>query len=250
MIRRQLKRILQGKVPAFLYRKIAGLKGLAQWPPVGMVRFGDLRNLEPLDRNFGFRRGKPVDRYYIEKFLAIHSEDIRGRVLEIYDNEYTLRFGGSRVTQSDILHKTSGNPKATIVADLTEADHIPAGAFDCIIFINTLQYIYFMEKAVRTLYRILKPQGTLLATLPGISKISREDQPQWGEYWRFTEDSARLLFSPVFSPPDLHQVQTFGNVLSSIAFLHGLAAEDIAPEELDYRDKDYQMIIGVRAKKS
>ncbi|MCC6346887.1 MAG: methyltransferase domain-containing protein [Nitrospirales bacterium] len=188
-----------------------------------------------------------MDRYYIEKFLASHRSDIRGRVLEIYDNEYTVRFGEDRVTRSDILHKTNGNPKATIVADLTETDPIPPGVFDCIILTNTLQYIYPMEKTVRTLYRILKPQGTLLATLPGISKISHVDQPQWGEYWRFTEDSARLLFSPVSSPSDVQQVQTFGNVLSSIAFLHGLAAEDLTPEELDYRDEDYPILIGVRA---
>ncbi|MBI3797386.1 MAG: hypothetical protein HY268_10540 [Deltaproteobacteria bacterium] len=57
-------------------------------------------------------------RYYMEKFLSAHSSDIYGRVLEIENNAYTGKFGGDRVTKSDVLHVVAGNPQATI---LTEA---------------------------------------------------------------------------------------------------------------------------------
>src|SRR5690348_17021256 len=73
-------------------------------PAAGMVRFGDLRRIEPLSRIFGSDRGLPVDRYYIEQFLAAHAADIQGRVLEIGHNVYTRKFGAERVTKSDVLH--------------------------------------------------------------------------------------------------------------------------------------------------
>src|SRR5207302_1422674 len=114
----------------------------------------------------------PIDRYYIENFLARHDSDIHGRVLEIGDDAYTRRFGGSRVTKSDVLHVAEGNPKATLVADLAQADWVPSEIFDCIIFTQTLQFIYDVKTVVRTLFRILKPGGVLLATVPGISQLS------------------------------------------------------------------------------
>ncbi len=74
-----------------------------------------------------------MDRYYIEAFLAAHASDVRGHVLEVGDDAYTRRFGAGEVTRSDVLHVGEGNPQATIVGDLTHAEHIPSGAFDCVI---------------------------------------------------------------------------------------------------------------------
>ena len=219
-----------------------------QQPPVGWVRFGTLRRLQPISRVFGLDRGLPIDRYYVENFLGAHAEDIRGNVLEIGDDTYTRKFGGNRVTKSDVLHVSEGNPKVTIVADLTKADHVPSNTFDCIIFTQTLQFIYDVRAALQHLYRILKPGGVLLATFPGISQISRYDMNRWGDYWRFTILSARRLFEEVF-PPENVEVQAYGNVLTAVAFLHGLAAEELKQEELDYHDPDYEVLITVRAVK-
>ena len=183
-------------------------------------------------------RGLPVARYYIERFLSAHASDIQGHVLEIGDNYYTRKFGRNRVTRSDVLHVAEGNPNATIVADLTRAGHLPSNAFDCIIFTQTLQYIYDVRAALRTLYRILRPSGVLLATCHGISDLSRHGMDLWGEYWRFTDRSVRRLFAEVF-PPDNLEVKQHGNVLASIAFLHGLDAAELTTDELDYADPDY-----------
>jgi hypothetical protein len=38
-------------------------------------------------------------------------------------------------------------------------------------------------------------------------------------------------------------------VLTTVAFLHGLAAEDLQPDELRYADADYEMVITARAVK-
>jgi SAM-dependent methyltransferase len=208
-----------------------------RWPPVGWVRFGGLRRLQPTSRVFGFDRGFCIDRHYIKKFLAAHAQDIQGHVLEIGDDAYTRKFGGEHVTKGDVLHVIEGNPKATIVTDLTCAHHILADTFDCIICTQTLQFIYDVQATLKTLYRILKPGGVLLATFPGISQISRYDMDRWGDYWRFTTLSALRLFEEVF-PPEHVTVEAHGNVLTAIAFLHGLAAEELRQEELDYHDPD------------
>jgi SAM-dependent methyltransferase len=222
-------------------------------PAIGRVRFGSLRRLTPIGEVFGVKRGQSVDlcldRYYIERFLAQHAPDIHGRVLEVADNTYTRRFGGARVVQSDVLHAAPGNPEATIVADLTRADHLDANAFDCIILTQTLQYIYDVPAAIRTLHRLLKPGGVLLATCPGISQTSRYDADNWGEYWRFTSLSAHRLFTEAFPEAGV-TVQAYGNVLVAMAFLHGLIVPELHREELEYHDPDYELLITIRASKS
>jgi SAM-dependent methyltransferase len=211
--------------------------------------FYDLRRLQAISKVFGFDRGLPIDRYYIEQFLSAHEADIQGRVLEMGDDFYTRKFGGARVLKSDVLHYVEGNPKATFVADLTRAEHIPSDSFDCIIFTQTLQMIYDVHAALRHLIRILKPGGVLLATSHGISKICRrEGRDPWGEYWRFTTQSTQRLFEEVFPAPNV-TVKAHGNVLAAIASLHGLAAEELRPEELGYVDPDYEVLITVRAVK-
>ncbi len=212
------------------------------------VYFGSLRRVTPISRVFGFDRGLPIDRYYIERFLSAHATDICGRVLEIGDATYTRKFGGTRVTSSDVLHVVEGNAEATIIADLACADHIPSNSFDCIILPQTLQFIYNIQAAIQTLHRILKGGGVLLATFPGISQISRYDMERWGEYWRFTTLSAKRLFEEGFPLGDV-KVEADGNVLTAIAFLHGLVADEFKQEELDYRDPDYEVLITVRSVK-
>ena len=207
---------------------------------------GDLRRPEPVSRSWGGDRGLPVDRYYIEQFLEAHAEDIGGRVLEIGDNEYTLRFGGSRVERSEILHAAHGNPKATYVDDLAVGRTLPDEAFDCIVCTQTLNSIPDMVASLRTLYRILKPEGVLLVTVPGISKTYRDEEGRWGDFWRLTDRSAAWLLEQTFGPGTA-RVELRGNVLAATAFLQGLASQELTASELDARDPDYPVSIGVRA---
>jgi SAM-dependent methyltransferase len=168
--------------------------------------------------------------------------------LEIGDNTYTLRFGASRVTVSDVLHVEESNPQATIVGDLTTAGHIPSDSFDCIILTQTLQLVYDVRAALETVHRILKPGGALLATFPGITQTY---DAEWGEHWcwSFTTHSARRLFGEIFSESNV-KIEAFGNVLAAIAFLHGLAVEELTPLELDHHEAGYDVTITARAVKT
>lgn len=218
-------------------------------PPLGQVRFGSLRRVEPIGENFGFNRGTPIDRYYIEQFLAEHEADIKGHVLEIGDHYYTTKFGGDKVTSSDVLNVDSDIPGTTIIADLARADHLPAETFDCIICTQTLPCIYDVKAAMRNLYRVLKPGGVLLTTNPGIGQLSGHAWETWGQYWRFTSKSIERLLQEVF-PPEKVKVDVYGNVLAATAFLYGISAHELRPEELNHRDWKYQVSIVSRSVKS
>jgi SAM-dependent methyltransferase len=214
------------------------------WPVRGFVRFGSLRRLDPLSVAFE-GRGSPIDRYYIERFLEQHSEDICGRVLECADNEYTMRFGDKRVTRSDILSIEPDNPRATFVGDLAGYNELPDEVFDCIILTQVLQCIYDLKASVSTLYRILRPGGVILATMPGIAPALAEP---WPLNWTSTTVSAEQLFREVF-PADQISVGSHGNIFVAIAFLHGIASEELRQSELDYHDPSYAITIAVRAVK-
>lgn len=218
--------------------------------PVGTVDFGSLRRLTPISPIFGKDRDLiSVERYYIESFLQKYATDIKGRVLEFGDPNYTEKFG-TGVTHSDVLNYVEGNPKATIVADITDAPHIADNTFDCIIITQTLQMIMDVDAAIRTLHRVLKPGGVVLATSHGITPIARrEGVDDWGEYWHFTGQSSKHLFGKQFAR-DLLTIETYGNVLSTIASLHGLAASELTDDELNYCDPKYELLVMVRAQKA
>jgi hypothetical protein len=211
------------------------------------VVFNDRSATKPASSVFGLDRGTPIDRRYIERFLASKAELVRGRVLEIAESHYSRRFGGDRVEAYEVLHATPGNRNATIVGDLTDVATLPENAVDCFICTQTLNFIYDVQGAVRGAHHLLKPGGVLLATVAGISQISRFDMERWGDYWRFTTASVRKLLEPVFGAVE---IGSLGNVLAATAFLQGVAVEDLPdPALLDEADDDYQVIITVVARK-
>jgi SAM-dependent methyltransferase len=232
---RRIRMKLKGALSRFHHR-----------PPIGWVRFGSLHSLDPVSRKFGYDRGTPIDRYYIEAFLSVNKNDVKGRVLEIKDSGYTLKFGDTRVTVSDVLDIDAKNPRATLIADLAEAVGVPSDLFDCIICTQTLQMIYDVRSAVSHLYRMLKPGGVLLVTTHGNSMLDSGDC--YHEYWRFTAASARKLFAEFF-PMENVEVESHGNIFALLTFLEGLALEEVRTKDLDYHDPRYELQITVRATK-
>ena len=213
------------------------------------VVFNDFSTVKPVSTVFGVDRGTPVDRYYIERFLASQADFIRGRVLEIGDSHYCRRFGGEKVDAFEVLHATVQNRAATIVGDLTDIATLPENSIDCFVCTQTFNFIFDVQKAVAGAHHLLKPGGVMLATVAGISQISRYDMERWGDYWRFTTASIGRLLRPVFTGG--LEIATFGNVLAATAFLQGVAVEDLPdPALLDECDEDYQLIIAIVARKA
>lgn len=228
------------------YFIVTRLKHQEYNPPPGWVRFGDLRRQRPISERWGRDRGLPIDRYYIEKFLNLNSKYIKGHVLEFGDDRYIRKYYNNKISQSDIININKEiNPNTTIVGDIVNAPHIPSNMYDCIIFTQTLQFIYEYKKAIETLYRILRPGGVLLATFPGISQTSGTI---WSRYWcwSFTILSAEKLFNEFFLQENI-EVNAFGNLICAASFLYGLSAEELTTKELDYHDPRYEIVITVKA---
>lgn len=235
------KETIKKYIPPQIYRPILNL--LRKPKP---VHWGGFRKLQPISRKFGFDRGQPIDRYYIEDFIGDNSSDIKGHVLEIGDPTYSNKFGSSAITKIDVFHAVEGNPSATIVGDFVTGSGLVDSTFDCLIITQTYHLIYDIRSALSHTYKSLKPGGVLLATFPGIAQISRYDMDRWGDYWRFTDLSARMLIKEIF-PENSFSIYAYGNVLSATAFLQGLASHELTKRELDYRDQDYPVIIAIRA---
>ncbi len=207
---------------------------------------GTLRRLDPISSYWGLDRGTPIDRFFIEEFLQHYRADIHGRVLEVRDSRYTEQFG-SGVVRKEVLDIDSANPRATIVADLARADQVPSDSYDCFVITQTLQYVFDIGSAISHAFRILRPGGVLLVTVPGISRIT----PCSGltsDYWRFTPASCKTLFAEIFGDESI-EVHSYGNVLTAIAFLTGISGDELSTREIEAHDPYYPVIIAVRAVK-
>jgi SAM-dependent methyltransferase len=238
---------LRRAVPPALRRAVARARGRPVVAPPGKVRFGDLRRTTPIAADFGYGRGGPVDRHYIEAFLERHGADVRGRVLEVGDASYTRRFGGRRVQQADVLHVDATAPEATFVGDLADGSFLPGAAFDCIVLTQTLHLIYDFPAALRTLARVLAPGGVLLLTVPGISNVAGDE---WGATWHysFTDHALRRAAGEAFDGWDV-AVSSHGNVLAAVAFLHGLGRTELTAAELDEAHVEYAIVHTLRVVK-
>ncbi|WP_078430364.1 class I SAM-dependent methyltransferase [Alkalihalobacterium alkalinitrilicum] len=192
----------------------------------------------PVSKVFGFDRGKPIDRYYIENFLNQHKSAIHGHVLEIGENAYTRKYG-TAVKKSDVLdiNKTK---YSTIVGDLATGKNIPASTFDCIILTQVLHVIYDIRAVIENTLNALKPGGVLLLTTTGISQYCGNDT--YGDYWRFTDLSLKKLLAEVDSRNEI-KVNSHGNVAVAKAFLDGLALHEIPKKVLNVHDRNYQVVI-------
>ena len=209
------------------------------------IVFGNI-SVHPITRDFGLSRGTPIDRYYITSFLQKNKEVVKGSVLEIAENTYTKQFD-SGVTSFEILHVDNSNRKATIIGDLTKPESLPENEIDCFICTQTLNFIFDYKKAIEGSWKLLKENGVFLGTVSGLSQISRYDMDRWGDYWRFTDLSIRILFEEYFGAGNVH-IETFGNVFAANTNLQGIAVEDIEDIKLlDHKDQDYQITIGIRA---
>lgn len=209
----------------------------------------DVRSILPVSRVFGLDRGKPIDRHYIEKFLLANAPLIRGSVLEVGGLDYTRMFAPAALGCARILDYRSARDGSTLVADLSNPDGCPAEIADCFVCTHTFNFIFDVNAAARSAWKLLKPGGTLLATVAAITQISQYDSERWGDYWRFTPDSVQRIFQPVFGS-DL-QIESFGNLAAAIALLRGEAAEDLPdPSLLDNSDPDYPVVIAIVARKS
>ena len=206
--------------------------------PGRTARWGNLRRQRPFSAHYGRERGEPVDRRYIDRFMASHSDAVRGDVLEVRESLYVRR-GPTCPDRVHVVDIDPRNRRATIIADLTVVGSLPASAYDCAIITQTLQFLGDVEATLANLRQALRPAGTLLVTVPCLGKIDHE-APE-SDSWRWTPTGLRILLERSF-PEARVQVHGYGNLLASLAFLLGLAQEDLLEPELDRLDPTFPLV--------
>jgi SAM-dependent methyltransferase len=209
------------------------------------VRWGSLRRPRPVSEHYGRDRGTPVDRVYIDAFIGEHAADIRGRVLEVGSTVYATHFG-TDVSRLDVVDIAVNSPDTTIVADLADAGSLPEATFDCILLPQTLQYVRDVDTALANCWQSLRPGGVLLVTVPAIAKLDHHLIDV--DRWRFLPNGL-AQWAGRACPDAQTEVGAEGNLVASIAFLHGVAAEELRADELAARDESYPMITWARIMK-
>lgn len=204
--------------------------------------------IEPVSRQFGTERGKPVDRFYIECFLEENKEYIQGQILEIEDNSYTKKFGKDNVRKSMVMDVSSRDKGITFNGNLETGEGIRERIADCFILTQTLMYIFDLKSAAHNIGRILKHGGVALITCSGISQNSMRCMDHYGCYFNFNEAALRRIFEEEDS---LRVVRTtsYGNVKTVSAHLNGLCREDLRQEDFEVDDRYYPLIVGAVVEK-
>jgi SAM-dependent methyltransferase len=214
----------------------------AGWVPRGEVRFGDLRRLVPIGKLFNLDRGTPIHNFYCDYFLANVAADFRGHILHVGEPDERGRAGTS---VSLFFSKMGIDSVETLsLGDLHNREP-GTNHFDCIVVSDCLEYASNPDVPLELFKRLLKPGGVLLAILPGLQSGHRQGGIS-NLHWHFTTHSARNLFERFFGRDNTH-IRGFGNVLTAVAALHGLTAQELTSTELENHDPAYEVSIFVRA---
>jgi SAM-dependent methyltransferase len=207
---------------------------------------GDFLRLEPVSACRGSDRGVPIDRYYIERFLRRHASDIRGTVLAYRDAADVRRWAESALIRCDVFDLDPTNRESTIVTDLSDPRELRSGIYDCAILIHVLNLIGDPAGAMLECRRILRPGGVLLASVPCASPVDREAPDD--DRWRFSRNGFMRLVEAAFGAETI-DVQAEGNRTALIAWLAGLAADEVGEAALEPCDPCAPVLITARAVK-
>lgn len=186
--------------------------------------------LSPLSDCYGYDRGTPADRPYIDAFLAARQAGIHGDGAEVKDSTYLTSYGAHRLASITIIDIDPGNAAATLRADLAAPGSLPAAAFDVIILTQVLQLLADPAAALDNCARALRPGGTLLLTVPCLGRISPSSAGC--DRWRWTPAGLTALMAAWPGPAE---ITANGNAATCVAAILGAAREDL-PDGTDLSD--------------
>ena len=202
-----------------------------------------LSSVEPVSRLFGFDRGTPIDRYYMDKFLTDNTIAMPNpqNTFEVGESTYSEKF--YKNANHEILMFEKG-------MDLTRPETIRQNYYDVFICTQVFNFIYDVKDAIRAAFSLLRDGGIMLCTVAGnISQVSRSDMENYGHFWGFTYLGIQRLVEETFGVQNV-KVFPYGNAMAATAFIQGVAVEDLEEKEkLDMIDPDYAITVGIVAKK-
>ena len=202
---------------------------------------------EEIGSDWGYRRGTPVGRVYIDMFLNKYRECIRGDIMEVAETTYSERFCQKNDTTSfTAIHveKKEGCRQA----NLETGEGFYKEEFDTMIITQTLAYIYNLNEVINTIYRSLKQGGHCFVTVTDIGHMGSIETEKYGAFWGFHRAGIAKLFTEVFGENNV-MIESYGNLKTVVAQLYGICAEDLDKKIINKKDDRYPMIIGIVARK-
>jgi SAM-dependent methyltransferase len=211
-------------------------------PPIGQVAFGDFVRNAPFCPNYGFSRGTPIDRFFLDCFITKIRDEVVGDVLEIggvQENRvrYRLQHASSYRTMDIELF-----PGVDFAGDAHDPAASPASSFDCILLFNVLEHCKEPSIVVENVHRWLRAGGKAFCLVPNAQRVHRDPR----DYWRIMPDALEYLFRNFASA----EVFTYGNLITTIAALSGLGAEELSSEDLVEVNSMYPVVSCVTAHKT
>lgn len=203
--------------------------------------------LKPISRVLGCERGESILRKYVNQFIDENKSYIQGAVMEIGDRTYSNKYKDN-IGKSYVFDYNNGSDKYNIKGNLETGESVKEEFVDCFIFTQTLCFIYDVKAAAQNVIKMLKKGGTVLLTVTGISSITRGDYENYGLYWRFSDMAIKRLFAEIVEVESV-EIKLYGNVKTAAAFLYGISPDELETEEMEYQDRDYQLLIGAIIKK-
>jgi SAM-dependent methyltransferase len=128
------------------------------------------------------------DRHLLNEEVKEVGKYITGRVLDVGAGEVNRYAGHFRYSEYLRMDPYQGD-RVDIVGS---ADAIPEpdGSFDSVVCTQVFEHLEFPEKSAKEIYRVLKPGGHLLVTVPQMNELHEEPR----DYWRYTKFGLESLF--------------------------------------------------------
>lgn len=120
--------------------------------------------------------------------LTLHA---RGRVLDVGCGHMPFRTlvlaHADRYEGFDVERRV---PDVDHLGDAQTMTALPDGTYDTVMCLEVLEHLPNPERALAEIARVLKPGGTLVLTVPHLSRLHEEPH----DYFRFTHHGLRVLF--------------------------------------------------------
>ena len=141
--------------------------------------------------------------------LPLMRRYIHGKTIDLGCGSVPFRhLLADRVTTYHTLDLWPRSDKVTYVGDIQDISMIADASYDSAICLEVLEHIPDPFQAAREIYRILKPGGTVIVSVPHLSRL--HDEPH--DYFRFTIHGLHhLLTSTGF---EVLEIQKKGGIFS------------------------------------
>jgi hypothetical protein len=190
----------------------------------GRVRFGSLATMAPLADTSPRGSETVAEELGLRYLERLWRHDVRGDVLSL-GTDLALRLGEDRVDAVEV--------------DLTRAK---PGAFDCVV-VNGSSGAVDPDGLLRAA-EVVRPGGSMIGCLAAVPTAPRAEPSSW----LATAAEVRRVLSSTFEDEDV-VVAPLGNVLTSIAAMHGLSAAELDGAALRRTDERFPTVVAFRALK-